>query len=292
MSKIMIIPSSLEQIKKTIEEADAILVGIDGLSINLPVYFTIEEIMQISKLVSNHGKELFVSLNKNIHNSEIKKLEDTMLFLNDININGVLFYDIAVVELKDKLKLNYDLVWAQEHLTTNYSTINYWQEHGANYTLVSSEITLEEIIDIKENTDVKLIVPVFGNLPMFTSIRPVISNYLSHFNLTDNSKKNYIYKENNTYPIIQSNNGTTIYSSHLLNGIEESVGLKNNELDYLLVNSFNINDDDLLLVINSFKVIDESNVKEISSKVNNHFKDSYDKGFLYKETVYKVKNNE
>ena len=38
---------------------------------------------------------------------------------------------------------NYDLVWAQEHLTTNI-TCNYWYDFGAKYILFG-EITLDEI---------------------------------------------------------------------------------------------------------------------------------------------------
>lgn len=57
-----------------------------------------------------------------------------------------------------------------------------------DYTYLSAEITLDEIIEISKNTSVKLIVPTFGYLPIFASMRHTVKNYLNRFNLKDNSK--------------------------------------------------------------------------------------------------------
>ena len=53
-------------------------------------------------------------------------LKAVLLELNNYDITGVMYYDISIVNLKEKLNLKYDLVWSQEHLTTNYFTCNYW----------------------------------------------------------------------------------------------------------------------------------------------------------------------
>ena len=65
-----------------------------------------------------------------------------------------LYSDVCFINLKNELGLNYDLIWSQEHLTTNYGTINFWQEYGVNYTYISPDITLNEILEIKQNTKV------------------------------------------------------------------------------------------------------------------------------------------
>ena len=100
-------------------------------------------------------KDIFISLNKNLHNSDLKKVKEILINLNNYNIKGVLYYDVAILSIYNSLNLNYDLVWSQEHLTTNYSTINYWNNLGVNYTYLSSDITEEEIIDISKNTKSK-----------------------------------------------------------------------------------------------------------------------------------------
>ncbi|NLL44409.1 MAG: hypothetical protein GX247_01920 [Mollicutes bacterium] len=292
MSKIMVIPNSKEKIEELLNDSDAFLLGIKDLSVNLPIGFTLEELNPVIKLLNKHNKEIFIALNKNMHNSDLYYLKEVMHKLNDYAINGVFYYDIGIVNIYHEHKYNYDLVWAQEHLTTNHYTCNYWYDLGVKYALISGEITLEEIIEIKENTKMQLIVPIFGYLPMFVSRRHLIKNYLEYFNLKSDSTINYIVNEGNKYPIIDDNNGTSVYSAHILNGIEESLVLKKKKIEYLLLNSFNIDFDVFKKIVNIFKNINEDNKEEMINTFNKLIKEPMDKGFLYKATVYKVKNNE
>lgn len=288
--KLVVIPKSIEQINDLIDIADAFIVGVEDLSINLPTYFSVEEVKEISNTLNSHNKELFVSLNKNMHNSDLSLLESTLLELENINLTGILYYDIAIMNLKNKLNIKNDLVWSQEHMTTNAYTCNYWHDMGAKYVTLSSEITSEEIIEIKESSDMKLIVPIFGYLPMFASRRHLVKNYLEFFNLEDNSNVNYIFKEGKTYPIIDSKTGTVVYSAYILNGIKESLELKEHNIDYLLLNSIFIEDELFKEILTMFKNANNENVLEYQEKIDNSL--LTDRGFLYKETVYKVKNNE
>ena len=79
--------------------------------------------------------------------------------------------------------------------------------------MLSSEITLDEVKEIEKEAKAKLMLPVFGYLPMFVSRRHLVKNYLETFNLEDNSKINYIEKEGKIYPIIDNEEGTIAYSS-------------------------------------------------------------------------------
>lgn len=292
MSKIMVIPNSKEAIKELINDSDAFLLGVKDLSVNLPIYFTIEELEPIIKLLNEYNKEIFIALNKNMHNSDLDYLKEVMNLLSDYKINGVFYYDIAIVNIYNDNKFNYDLVWAQEHLTTNYHTCNYWYDFGSKYVFISGEITLDEIKEIKQNTKAKLIVPIFGYLPMFVSKRHLVKNYLDYFNLKDKSEINYIFKEGNKYPITDDNNGTSVYSANILNGLEESLILREEKIEYLLLNSFNIDVYQFKKVVNIFKNINDTNKKDMIEEINEIIKEPTDRGFLYKETVYKVKNNE
>ena len=223
MSKILIIPSD----NNLNSDCDGYIIGVKNLSVNMPLYFELDELIEFIKKIKDNKQEVFISLNKNMHNGDLKYLEEVMQKLNGLNINGVLYYDIAVVSIWKRLMLDYELVWAQEHLTTNYLTCNYWYDKGVKYAYLASEITTDEILEIKENTDMKLMVPIFGYLPMFVSKRHAVKNYLEYFDLKDNSKINYITKESKVYPIVDDANGTTVYSSSILNGIGETLKLIN-----------------------------------------------------------------
>lgn len=244
MSKKLIIPSNMKMIKRFKNKVDGYILSVDGLSVNAPYYFKFDEVLDIVK--KNPDKEIFVSLNKNMHDSDLECLKEVLLKLDKTNVKGIIYYDISIVNLKEELGLDLELVWNQEHMTNNYFTINYWKEHGVNYTWLSNDITLKEIKEIEENVDSKLMIELFGYVSMFTSYRHLVNNYLKTFNLRE-KKEYYIEKEGKSYSIVDDKNGTTVYSSNILNGLYESVEL--NSLDYIILNSYNIDEDCFEIVV-------------------------------------------
>lgn len=280
MKKILLV-DNYNQIKETIKYIDAYLIGLKDMCVNTMYSLNFEELSSINDLLKKENKELFILINKNMHNVDIEKLEKILPSLNALNIKGIFYSDVAIVELKEKLNLNYDLVWALEHSTTNYNTINYWYSFGANYTFISSDITHVDIIDIKKNTQSKLIVPIFGYLPMFVSYRHIVKNYLDYFKLSDNSNINYIEKEDKIYPIVDNKEGTFVYSNNILDGYKYCKEFEKNNIDYILFNGFNIENEKLIEVL---KIYNNESKKDINNLFNN-----IDTGFLDKETIYRVK---
>lgn len=269
MTKICSIVRNLEEIKKLENLVDSFIVPIKNFSINYEKYFTLEEVKKIKT-----KKELFISINRNIHNKELDNLKELLENLKEINIQGIIFYDIAIINLKKKLNLNYDLVWAQEHLTTNYMTVNYWNKKGAKYTYLSSEITKNEINEIAKKTKCKLFLNVFGKVPVFTSRRHLVKSYLETFDLKECNQYN-LFKEEKTYPIVDTEIGTTVYTNYTLNILNE---IKNLNIDYAVFNPFGIELDKYVSVLKKYKEGKKVSFKE-------------ELGFLDKETVYKVKKN-
>lgn len=278
MSKICIMPNSIEMIEKTLDYVDAYIVGVKDLSINMPCYFSIDEVESINEFLKQSNKELFISLNKNMFNSDLIFLEESLKIIENLKVNGILYYDISIVELKEKLGLKTDLIWSQEHFTTNYSTINYWYDLGVHYTYISNEITLDEIKTIKENTNSKLMLQVFGYIPIFTSKRRLISNYKEYFKLNSDSKVYYIEKENKKYPVFENENGTVVYSPTPINSIFDFKEL-DSILDYTVLNSILFIDEEFIRILAKYH-----NREMFDSEYN----DTY---FLHKESIYKVINN-
>lgn len=277
--KLLVMPSSIDEIKDTLNYCDAYLIGIKGLSVNNNLCIDIDNLLEIFKIIGD--KELFLNLNKNMCNSDIEYLKDVMNRLNNYNIKGIFYYDVGVLNIYNSGNYNYDLVWASEHATTNYNTINYWYNFNIKYALISSDITLNEIIDISKNSKCKLIVPIFGYQSMFNSKRHIVKNYLDYFKLNNDSNIFYMEKEDNRYPIIDNDQGTEVYTNYILNGIEDIDKLN---FDYGLLNSFNIDTDKFIDIL---KLIKNRNYKQIDKIISNT-----SKGFLYKETIAKVKKND
>lgn len=276
MSKIVITPKSKEQFTLP---CDGIILGIKGFSVNMPAYFELEDIKNIQ------NKEVFIALNKNMHNEDLSKLEEILLQLENYPIQGVIFYDLAVVNLKKRLNLSYPLVWHQEHMTNNYNTVNFWYNQGVDYSYISSDITLREMKEIKENTKSKLMVTVFGHLPMFVSRRPLISNYKHTFHLESNQEEYQIEKEERTYPLIENREGTIVYTDFVVEGLREMLGLN---YDYYVLNSYDIEDETFKKVVSIFKETNKENIEDKEEQLHSLLPNTK-KGFFYEETVYKVK---
>lgn len=283
MTKIIAIPSNIEEIDRLTDIVDGFIIGISDMCVN--VNLTISD---LSILKSIKNKDIFVALNKNMHNSDLNRIKNILQELNNYSIKGVLYCDVAVLSLYNSLNLNYDLVWSAEHATTNYSTINYWNKFNVNYVYLSSDITEEEVNEISKNVNVKTLVNMFGYLPMFVSKRHIVKNYLEYFNLSDSSSINYIEKEGNFYPIIDNNIGTSCYYCNILNGIKSYINM---DVDYIVLNSFLIETSKFIEVVKLFKTVNKDNVLEYYKKINNMFK-NVDTGFLNKKTIYRVKKDE
>lgn len=289
MPKNIVIPCSLNMIERIINKVDGFIVGINRLSVNMPFY--VDNIEEVINLIKGNNKEIFVSLNKNMHNSDLPFLKETLLKLDKLDINGIIYYDASIVNLKKELGLNLDLVWGQEHMTTNYLTGNYWNSFGAKYMLTSNEITIDEIAQINKLSQSKLMVQLFGYIPIFNSRRHLVNNYLKTFDISDNTDDYLIEKEGKSYNIVDDYNGTTVYSANILNGIEEYLNLKNHNIDYIILNSYKIDEEKFNIVVDLFNSVDSNNISKYTEEIDSMFA-NVDRGFLYTETVYKVKGNE
>ena len=278
---LILIPNSIDQIRNLHDKVDGFILPIKDLSVNYNYYIDIDELESILSILKD--KKIFISLNKNMHNKDLDMLKKVLVKLEDYNIEGIIYYDVALVRLKNELKLKNDLVWAAEHLVNNYGTINYWYSEGVNKAYLSSEITKNEIIDIKKNTKAKLMMNIFGYVPIFTSKRHLVDNYLDTFDKEKISNIYYMYKEGVTYPVMDTKTGTVAYSGHILNGIKEYYDL---DMDYYVINSFLI--DDIEKVLDIFNDVDKTNLEKCYQKLNEIIGNT-DEGFLHTETIYKVK---
>ena len=271
MSKILVSIDDITLLKKNINKIDGCVIGIKGYSINYPS-LELDKVKKMISFCNKNNKEIYIVLNKNIHNNEIDDIKKILLELN--NINGLFYYDNGIITLKNELNLKYDLVWDQEHQVTNYMTINNYNVLGIKYAHLSTDITLKEMKEIRKNTKSKLIVTVFGYLPMFSSYRHLVKNYLNKFNLKDNSSINYMRKEGNNYIVIDNELGTFTYTDSIYSILDSINSIK--DMDYILLNGYLVNDFGYVLDnINDYKKINEK------YDIKPYFKN--------KETIYKVK---
>ena len=161
-----------------------------------------------------------------------------------------------------------------EHLNASINSHLFYKKRGITGSIVTNDITYNEVLDIKNNTGMNIFYMVYGYLPIFYSRRCLIINYFKYIDKENNSDRYYIYNDNMKYMVIEHNFGTIIYSP-LVNMINEIDKLSN--IDNLIIDlSYN----------NDIDIIDKYLNKE-------HMDNTYT-GFFDKKTIYKLRggNNE
>jgi len=265
------------------------IIGLKDFSINYQEY-SIEEIKDFKNKYPDI--ELFISVNKNIFNSDLNALKEKLILLDKLKINGLLFYDLSILYLVKENNLSIPLVWAQEHMTTNYNTCNYYYNKGCEYTYLSTEITLDEIKEIYDKSKIKLISFFFGYPDVSFSKRKLLSNYFLNINKKKEKDFYEIKSDNEKYFIKESNLGTRIIYGNILNGIKPFYELKDN-ISYAILSEEFINHDVFIKVLKIFKDLLDDKIKlpDANKEIIN-LTESDDTVFYYKKTIYKVNKNE
>ena len=287
--KVLTKINNKENINLYKKNSDGFILGLKNFSVGFDYECSIDEIQTLVKEFSN--KEIFISINKNIFNDELPYLEEILTKLSSIKIKGILFYDMAVLYLKNKNNLNIDLVWNQTHMVTNYNTCNYYYDKGVKFAYISGEITLEEIIEIQEKSKSSLMVEIVSHQIMSHSKRKLLTNYYNSINKKYNGEVKTITEKENSYLIKEKKEGTIIKTDKILNGIPIIRKLVENNIDYIVIDESEINKD---LIVKSLKIVNEI----INNKnVNQNIENSYsllgnNTSFFFNKTIYKVKKGD
>jgi hypothetical protein len=73
---------------KSFKNANAFLFGLKGFS-------TLEEEITLEELSTFSDKKIFLSIDKNMFNSDLKELEDILSSIDNYDISGILFYSTS-----------------------------------------------------------------------------------------------------------------------------------------------------------------------------------------------------
>lgn len=294
--KILIMPNDLSNIDNY-KDIDGFIVGIKGLSWFVPLELTIDDLKIIISKIKALNKKIFVSLNKLMYNQDIPLVKEYLFIIDELGIDGFLYDDLSILRLSSSMNIKTPLVWFGIHSFTNFYTANYWFSKGIKHGILSTEITLDHIKEISDNTDMTLMMYGYGYLPMFVSARLLLSSYFKHIKGVKENKTYYMYENMRkaSYPISENDLGTIILSDEIINTIDE-LPILNEKVDYLILSSLNLPTNDFNKICQCYHdalsyLDDKEELKNISNRVKENSPARVNKGFLYKETIYKVKND-
>ena len=259
--------------------------GLDGLILpleNFAVdYFKYYSIDDIKKYKNTTDKLVFVVINKMIFNKELDNLLDVLKKIESIDVDGVFFYDLAILNLVKKNKININLIYNGTHMVTNSDTINLYYNLGVKGAYLSNEITKDEVLNIRSNTKSDLFILLLGNPVVAMSRRNLLTSYFDNKN---KSKSEIITikepKSGQEFLVKEDSNGTTFFYNRRLNLSNVYKELVDFGINYGIIEQGDYSSDEYKELINAFVNFDKQKIDELAG---------HNRGFLYRETIYKVK---
>lgn len=297
MSNIYIPLPKKDKINLYLEQnIDGFIVGIKGFSSNFNYLYTLEELKEVLKDIKH--LKVFVFFDRLYYDDEIENVKELIKELVKLDITGIGYTDNGVLNILNSIDYNKDIFWISNHLGTNSKTINFLEKRNVNYALLSTEITVDEIINIKKNTNIKIGSILYGFLNMATSSRKLLTNYFKYIN-KDKNKDKYTIKDkisNNKYTLVEKEN-TDFFTGLVLNGIKYFPRLIDNNIDFIILDDYMLDENNFYNIIEAFSSLrnakdDKEFVDKLEKVVNsNTYYDTFT-GFLEKETVFKVADYE
>ena len=307
MTELLVTPKSVKHIETLIEKgADAFVIGEQRFGLRLAGEFKREALIEAVELIHNHGKKAYVAVNGIFHNYHLNALKSYIDFLHEVSVDRIIFGDPAVVMYVNEQPNPIPLNWDAEALVTNYFQCNYWGKKGAQRAQLARELSLDEILNIKQHSDVEIEVQVHGMTCMFQSKRMLLGNYFTfqerQMKIQRNKEANelllYDEERDNKYPVFEDYNGTHIMSPNDICLIEELDQLLVANIDAFKIDGvlqteeyINVCTEQYREAIDLFKEDPETYddekfmlVDPIEAIQPEHR--PFDEGFLYKQTVY------
>ena len=257
---------------------DGLILPLEDFSVDYFKYYSISDIREYKKSIN---KLCFVVINKMIFNNELEDLLNVLKELESIKVDGVFFYDLAVLSLVKENKININLIYNGTHMVTNSDTINLYYDLGVKGAYLSNEITKDEVLNIRSNTKSYLFILLLGNPVVAMSRRSLLTSYFVNKN---KSKSDLITikepKSGQEFLVKEDKNGTTFFYNRRLNLSNVYKELEDVGINYGIIEQGNYNFIEYKELINAFVNFNKKKIDELAA---------HNRGFLYRETIYKVK---
>lgn len=306
--ELLVTPKSINHIKDLIKSgADAFVIGEQQFGLRLAGEFTVDEVKEATEIIHAANKKVYVAVNALFHNDRIEALDGYLKEMQNIGVDALIFGDPAVLMAVREHEITVPLHWNPETTATNWFQVNYWAERGAKRAVLARELSLDEVLEIKENAKAEIEVQVHGMTCMFQSKRKLLGNYFLYRGEVmevENRKENrnmFIHdkERKNKYPIYEDINGTHIFSPNDMCLIDELTELFEAGIDTLKFDGVLQTEEYITTVTNYYRqAIDayfdqgEEAYDEIKNSLLEKIEEiqpalrPLDTGFIFKETVY------
>ncbi|MDH5710465.1 MAG: tRNA 5-hydroxyuridine modification protein YegQ [Gammaproteobacteria bacterium] len=127
------------------------------------------------------GKKFFLTSNLMPHNSKVKTYLQDLAPVIEMGPDALIMADPGLIMMVREKWPEMPIHLSVQANTVNYATVKFWQREGIERVILSRELSLDEVAEIRQQCpDVELEVFVHGALCIAYSGRCLLSGYFNH----------------------------------------------------------------------------------------------------------------
>lgn len=221
----------LEKLRTAIHYgADAVYLGDSRFSLRGKAgNFGPDELGSAVRYAHDHGARAYVTVNIFPHNRDLAGIAEHISLLAEIKPDAVILSDPGVFSLVRERAPEIDIHISTQANITNAAAVRFWEGLGAKRLVLSRELSIDEIREIRQQSSIELETFVHGSICISYSGRCYISSFLTSRSAntgecTNSCRWNYTLMEEKRpgehFPVFEDERGTYIMSSRDLCMVE------------------------------------------------------------------------
>ena len=250
--------------------------------------YSIENLKDINKYCKDNNLKFYVTIENFINEEERAKLINYMALLSELNVDGVYFHDLGVIDVARTFEMENKLIYDGQTILCNSLDVAFYMSRGIGGVVLSRELTLEELQSILKNNNQVCDVVIFGHQRLSYSKRKFLTNYFKEIDVQYdflNKDTLRLVEEKRDYklPIIEDKDGTRIYTDYVFEMYKEMPELKS-YIKRGIIDTLFVDVDSIPTVVRDYKRITNENSSFLFEGLNLNYPDNYSTGYLYQKT--------
>lgn len=125
------------------------------------------------------GKKVYITVNILAHNRDIDKLPPYLEEIQQMNADGLIISDPGIIRLAKRYAPDIPITVSTQANVTNYESAALYRDLGAHRIVMARELSLDEIVAVKNRVDIELEIFIHGAMCVSYSGRCLLSHYMT-----------------------------------------------------------------------------------------------------------------
>lgn len=141
--------------------------------------FSLDDIKEGCEFAREYNVDVYVTTNIYAHQENLVGFEDFVKHLSKCGVKGIIVSDPAYIKMCKEVAPEIEIHISTQHSITNYEAVNFYKRLGASRVVLARELSMEEIKEIVDNTDLEIEIFIHGAVCSSYSGRCTLSNHMT-----------------------------------------------------------------------------------------------------------------